>query len=168
MFSKDGAMGKPSNKKTAKRKPKDFYNRFCYSQGERNFDLKNKHLQKIEHNMLERTQCLDVTGTEATTQFSDMVALGEGKSAELTEFKTYIEAKELFNLRTREFYQHPWFRKKRQQQYPNRRRSEDQMINQSKNYFGLPSDVVIGFGDRRDADFRIKSGEIIEKAVQKN
>ncbi|KAL0225806.1 hypothetical protein P9112_013130 [Eukaryota sp. TZLM1-RC] len=86
-----------------------------------------------------------------------MATLGEGRSAELTQIKTYIEAKELFNLRTREFYKQPWFRKRRQQLLSSRRRSEDQMIDQFRKKFGLPSDVAIGFGDWRHADLGIKS-----------
>jgi len=69
------------------------------------------------------------------------------KTVDYQSFKEYIRQESQFDLQTDHFYQQEIWRKMKWRVWINRRRSEDQFLNQIEKVYGCPEDVVICYGN---------------------
>ena len=117
-------------------------NTFRYSQDQRRKETKSKKyrniLQRMKHHKIQGKNIY-----EYETELSQY----NRKTLHIDKYKEYLTAKNRINHTIGSFYQNQLFRKLKFSKYINTKRSEQKMINNFRNKFGNPEDVVICIGD---------------------
>jgi hypothetical protein len=117
-------------------------NTFRYSQDQRRKETRNKHYRNIRLGM-KYNKIQEKTIIEYETELSNY----NRKTLNVSKFQEYLTAKNRINHTLFEFYSKRIFRKLKFGSYINTKKSEQKMIQNFKNKFGNPEDVVICIGD---------------------
>lgn len=116
---------------------------FRYTQDQKRKETKEKKYRNIRNELKTTVKIDGKTPQEWETELSNY----NRKSLNIDTFKAYLQKKNEVNTKLLSFYGGRIFRKLKWNAFINRKRSEQKMINRFGSIFGLPKEVVIGFGD---------------------
>lgn len=115
---------------------------FRYTQDQRRFETRQKlyrdNIQQLKETRIEGKSVIDWE-----TELSQY----NKKTLDIEKFTLYLQKKNELNRRLFQFYEQRQFRKMRLNSYKFRLQSEQKMVNNFKEKFGSPEEVVVAFGD---------------------
>ena len=114
-----------------------------YTQNQRRFDLKTATRAK----QLQYEKNVTVLEGKSVTTHELELSSHNHKTVNLEAFQAYVKQKLLFNRTLAPFYSSYHFRKDRFNTFIDTQKSERSFLNDFKNKFGTPKDVVVAFGD---------------------
>ena len=124
---------------------------FRYSQYQRKTELQVKaNREKLENNKensIINEETLYGYNETNVKEVETRLSKYDSKSCILTNIKEYIKNKNIINNTLKDYYNRGIHRRKKMSQYILKQKSESKMINNFKNKFGSPEDVILLYGD---------------------
>jgi hypothetical protein len=154
---------KDNNGKIIKHVKQDENLTFRYTQNQRRLETRNKKYNKIIQNLNKTTQINGKIIKEIETELSKY----NSKTVDYNKFINYCKKKNDVNRILFEHYTKTLFRKLKLNIYINTQKSESKMINNFKNKYGKPEDVIVVLGDYDKGNHNMKGKEpIINRRIR--
>lgn len=125
---------------------------FEYTQGQRNHDIKKRKYEEIKNEFKK-----EKIGEKSVSEIESKLTDYNSKTCNLERFKEYLSMKIKVNRLLYDHYNQFIYRKLKWNSFINKRKSEDNMMNNFKEKMGSPEDVLLVLGDYSDNGFKGKA-----------